>query len=224
MNIVFDPTANEYLASLPDVETARLPKGALFVAQGRLYQVVETGSGGFHKGREWRQTEATDVALVPGSLPARYLPVVRRGRVLPVYRSRDELSAGDQPTCFVFPVESLALDAAYLDAALILSSGAYVRAEEREPAFALTDGARAFRLYYYRRTAHGRPADLSSLRDYTRPFTPRPHTEGPLYWRLLPTWTESTGAAEMTQPSLPLLDMAEAGGDTVPHSPPSPAE
>jgi hypothetical protein len=220
VGIVLNPAASAYSASLPEVDTARLPENALFLAEGRIYQVIEARSGGFHKAREWRQGESTDVALVPGSLPARYLPVIRRGRVLPVYRSRQELRDADRPSCFVFPTEALALDAAYLDTALIQSSGAYVRTQDREPAFAVTDGAHIFRLYYFRQTVHGWLADLSSLRDQPRNFAPRAHTEGPGYWRLLDTWTESTGEIDMTQPSMRLIDLSDVGGDTVPHVPP----
>ncbi len=217
---MFDPVASAYIDSLPEVDTARLPKDSLFLAQGRIYQVIEASAGGFHKAREWRQGESTEVALVPGSLPARYLPVVRRARVLPVYRSRMELHDGDRCSCFVFPTEALALDAAYLDTALIQSSGAYVRSQEHDAAYTVTDGAHSFRLYYYRQSAHGWLTDLSSLRDHPRLFVPHAHTEGPAYWRLLPSWTESTGAADMTQPSMRMIDLSDVGGDTVPHVPP----
>lgn len=217
---MFDPVASAYIDSLPEVEAARLPKDTLFLAQGHIYQVIEASAGGFHKAREWRQSETTDVALVPGSLPAKYLPVVRRGHVLPVYRSRMELGDGDRPSCFVFPTEALALDAAYLDTALIQSSGAYVRSQEHEAAYAVTDGAHIYRLYYFRQSAHGWLADLSSLRDHPRSFVPRAHTEGPVTWRLLATWTESTGAADMTQPSMRMIGLSDVGGDTVPHTPP----
>ncbi|WP_162909998.1 hypothetical protein [Aggregatilinea lenta] len=217
---MFDPVARAYIASLPEVDTARLPKNALFLAQDRIYQVIEASAGGFHKAREWRQSESTDVALIPGSLPSKYLPVVQHGHVLPVYRSRTALCDGDRPACFVFPTETLALDAAYLDTAMLQSTGAYVRSQDHEAAYAVTDGTRIFRLYYFRQTAHGWPADLSGLRDQPRAFVPRSHTEGPPCWRLLATWTESTGAADMTQPSMRLVDLSDVGGDTVPHIPP----
>ena len=197
-----DPQIEDYIASLPEVETSRLPRGAIFLANDRLYQVVETGGGGYHKAREWRKGEQTDVALIPGSFLSKRLPLVRRGRVLPVYRSRLDLTEDDRPTCYVFPTERLALDAAYLDVTLIQSSGAYVRNEGSEPAFSVTDGVHVFRLYYYRQSAHGRPADLSSLQARPLLFTPRPHTEGPGYWRLLPSWTETASAADAAHRTL----------------------
>src|SRR5512146_1916859 len=114
--------AEAYIASLPEVETARLPRSASFVATGRIYQVIETGSV-FAKAREWRRDESTDVALIPDSFLTRYLPLVRTGRLLPVYRSRTDLTEDGQTGCFVFPTETLALDAAYFDVALIMSAG-----------------------------------------------------------------------------------------------------
>jgi len=197
---VWDAQTNEYVASLPEVDTARLPRGTLFLAQGKIYQVIETGAGGFHKAREWRQSENTDVALIPDSFPSKFLPLIRRGRVLPVYRSRLELTDNTQPACFVFPTEALALDAAYLDLALVQSSGAFVRNQGHEPAFAITDGVHMFRLYFYRQSLHGRKTDLLSLVGQPPRFTPRGHTDGPRYWRLLPLWTEETGNLDETQP------------------------
>jgi hypothetical protein len=216
---MIDPVAAEYIAGLPEVETARLPKGTLFYAQERIYQVVETGSSGYHKAREWRQTEVTDVALIPGSFPSKYLPLVKRGKLLPVYRTRLELTFDDQPTCFVFPTESLALDAAYFDVALIQSPGAYVRNQGHDPAFAVTDGVHVFRLYYYRQSARGRKTDLSSLRVRPLLFTPHPHTAGPGYWRLLPSWTEIIPDLEITQQFTPIKNSLADNDQTLPHIP-----
>jgi len=217
VRVVTISSTADYIASLPEIDTARLPLGALFFAEGRLYQVIEAANGGFHKAREWRHTEATDVALIPGSFPARHLPLVKRGRLLPVYRSRQELTDHERPSCFVFPTETLALDAAYLDVALIQSPGAYVRQQETEPAFAVTDGVRIFRLYYFRETAHGRPADLSSLQARPLAFEPRAHTDGPGYWRLLPSWVEQTRLRlDITQP----INLRKAlDEDTLPNIP-----
>src|SRR5947209_1295725 len=171
-------SAEVYIASLPEVETARLPRGTLFVANGLVYQVTETGAGGFSKARQWRRDESTDVALIPGSFLTKYVPLVRSGRLLPVYRSRTELTDNGQTRCFVFPTESLALDAAYLDVALIMSAGAYVRNHNHEPAFAVTDGVHIFRLYYYVQSVHGRPTSIDSTTlQYTR-CELRPTTEG----------------------------------------------
>jgi hypothetical protein len=196
---VLDQQATEYLASLPEIETARLPIGTLFWANDRIYEVTETGTSGFHKARAWRQNEHTEVALIPDSFPSRHLPLVERGRLLPVYRSRLDLTRNNQATCFVFPIENLALDAAYLDVALIKSTGAFVRNHGNEPAFAVTDGVHVFRLYYYRVSAHGRASDLSSLRARPLPFTPQLHSDGPGYWRLLPSWTTIIPDVDTTQ-------------------------
>lgn len=220
---VTDPKVSAYLDSLPDVDTSRLLQNTLFWAQNRIYQVIETGAGGFHKAREWRKTESTDVALIPGSFPAKHLPLVKRGRVLPVYHSRLDLTDGDQPTCFVFPTETLALDAAYLDVALIQSAGAYVRNQGHDPAFAVTDGVHVFRLYYYRVSLHGRKADLSSLQVRPLPFQPRPHIDGPAHWRLLPSWTEMMPQGDVTQQIKAVTNTIEEAvnqiEDTLPHIP-----
>jgi hypothetical protein len=219
VGIVGDLTVAGYLANLPEIDTARLPQGTLFWAQGHIYQVIEAGSGGFHKARMWRQSEATDVALIPGSLLAKHLPVLKRGKLLPVYRSRLELTQDDLPACFVFPTETLALDAAYLDTALVQSPGAYVRNQGHDPAFAVTDGIHAFRLYYYRQSLHGRKTDLSSLEVRPLPFVPRPHTEGPGYWRLLPGWTETIPGVDVTQETRPVTNLLSGGDDVFPQVP-----
>jgi hypothetical protein len=217
--IMNEPESAAYIASLPEIDTSRLPKGTLFYAQERIYQVIETGSSGYHKAREWRRTEDTDVALIPGSFPSRYLPLVKRGRLLPVYRTRLELTHDDQPTCFVFPTESLALDAAYLDVALIQSPGAYVRNQGHDPAFAVTDGVHVFRLYYYRQSSRGRKTDLASLQARPLSFTPRPHTEGPGYWRLLSHWTDTNPDLEITQQIKPVRNSLAEHDPTLPHIP-----
>jgi len=189
--------AAAYLATLPEVETYRLPKGTLFAANNLIYQVIETGS--FAKARQWRRDESTDVALVPNSFPARYLPLIRTGRLLPVYRSRTELTENGGTRCFVFPTENLALDSAYFDVALIMSAGAYVRNHNHEPAFAATDGVHVFRLYYYLRSSYGKPTIIKSNQiDYPR-CDLRPHTEGPGYWRLLSGWQETLPSSQVTQ-------------------------
>ena len=150
--------AASYLATLPEVETVRMPTGTLFVANGLIYQVVETTGGGFAKARQWRRDESTDVALVPGSFLTKTLPLVKTGRILPVYRSRVELSDNGKPTGFMLPSESLAKDAAYLDTALIKSTGAYVRNHHQEPAFAATDGTQNGLQYPTKRVSKARTA------------------------------------------------------------------
>ena len=216
-----DSKSADYIASLPEVDTSRLPQGTLFLAQNRIYQVIETGSGGFHKARQWRKTEETDVALIPGSFPSRYLPLIKQGKLLPVYRSRLELTEGDQATCYVFPAENLALDAAYLDVALIQSPGAYVRNQGNDPAFAVTDGVHVFRLYYYRQSHNGAKTDLSSLQVRPLPFKPRLYSDGPAYWRLLPSWTEIIPPLDVTQPMKPIRNTLP-DDDTLPDLPPIP--
>lgn len=208
----------DYIVALPEVDTARLPQGSLFWAENRLYQVTETGASGYHKAREWRKPSAPEVALVPGSFVSKYLRLVKRGRALPVYHSRLELTEKDQPTCFVFPTESLALDAAYLDVALLQSSGTYVRNQGREPAFAVTDGVHIFRLYYYRISVHSNHMDLSSLQVRPLPFLPRLHLEGPAYWRLLEHWTDDNPPIDVTQPMKPVRNPL-LSEDTLPHIP-----
>jgi hypothetical protein len=213
---VFDFKTEEYIASLPEVDTSRLAEGTLFLAGGRIYQVIATGTSGFHKARQWRKPEGTEVALVPGSFLSKYLPLVPRGRLLPVFRSRMDLTQDGKASCFVFPTESLALDAAYLDVALVQSSGAYVRNHGQDPAFAVTDGVHVFRLYYYRESVHGRRTNLASLQVSSRAFTPQPHTAGPSYWRLLPDWNTQISLLDVTQPSMPVVKPSSDGDETLP--------
>lgn len=194
-----DPVSAAYIASLPDVETAHLPQHALFWANGRIYKVIETGAGGFHKAREWRAMDSTEVALIPGSFPSRFLALVRRGKPLPVYRSRQDLTQDNRPLCFVFPTETLALDAAALDVDLISSGSAYVRPHGGEPAFTVTDGVHHFRLYYYRRSSSGRKTNLSQLEVRPLPFVLKSHRDGPGYWRLLSSWVEGPDERDATQ-------------------------
>lgn len=144
--------------------------------------------------------------------------------MLPVYRSRIELTENDRATCFVFPTEDMALDAAYLDVALIQSTGAYVRNQGHEPAFAVTDGVHVFRLYYYRESIHGRLTDLSNLHKHALPFKPQSYMQGPDYWRLLPSWTEMTGSTEMTQARMPAVKLPPMGDEPIPNSPIQPGQ
>ena len=196
-------SADAYLASLPEVETARLPRGTLFVANSKIYQVTEVGTGGFAKARQWRQNESTDVALIPNSFLTKYMPLVKMGRLLPVYRTRTELTEDGTTRCFVFPTEALALDAAYLDVALIMSAGAYVRNHNHEPAFAVTDGVHNFRLYFYLRSVHNRATIIkSNTADQTRGEL-HSYMQGPSYWQLLSSWQESFPPSKATQLSMP---------------------
>lgn len=214
----------EYLSSLPGVQTSRMPLGTIFFADGQLYQVIEAAAGGYHKARQWRQTEATDVALIPNSFPSRFLPVVDHGFILPTYTSRRDLMENDLTSCYVFPTEALAMDAAHLDADLVRSPGAYVRAHVTDPAYEVTDGAHAYRLYYFRESVHGRATNLSCLRTHPRRFQPRPHTDGPGYWTLLSTWTEYGSDVESTQPALSSGRDQNNFQNSVPHHPNHPED
>ncbi len=197
-------TLQAYLASLPEVETSRLLVGTLFTAHGLLYQVIEAGATGFRKARQWRQDEDSDVALVPDSYLANFLPVVARGRLLPIYPTRQDLLDKRESTCYLFIDEQVALDAAYLDNALVKGGGTYVRNHGLEPAFAITDGIHVFRLYYYDRSGAGKSALTSAAAGRTLQF--RFFYRGPMYWRLLPSWPRSA----------PFSD----GDETLPHTPP----
>ncbi|MEP7285149.1 MAG: hypothetical protein ABI947_05200, partial [Chloroflexota bacterium] len=167
--------------------------------------VTEVGSGGYAKARQWRRDESTDVALIPNSFLTKTLPLVRKGRILPVYRSRIELTDEGKPRGYLFPTEALAKNAAYLDEALIISAGAYVRNHNQEPGFALTDGSQIFRLYYYMKSDQGRTTHLTSRVVENPHCELHPHTEGDRYWRLLPGWQEAFPASKVTQISMPVV-------------------
>ena len=190
-----------FLATLPEVETARLPQGTLFTANQQIYQVIETGPGGFHKARQWRTGEETDVALVPGSFLANFLPLIARARLLPVYPTRTDLLRHGEPAHYLFLGERQALDAAYLDVALVQSGDAYVRNHHREPAFAATDGIHIFRVYYYSRSVSGRHTIDSESFAKAKTIQFIPYHRGPMYWRLLPTWRDMSTWADETLPS-----------------------
>ena len=218
-------SAGTYLASLPEVETVRLPLHTLFYANGHIYEVVEVSTTGYSKARQWRRDESTDVALVPNSFLTKRLPLVKMGRILPVYRRRTELLEGGkedgQLRGFIFPTETLAKDAAYLDVALIISAGAYVRNHNQEPAFAVTDGAQIYRLYYFMRSLHDHDTYFAGNFVENPHCELRPHSEGPMYWRLLPSWQDNMPASRVTQaapsvkagPSLPVIPDTPAAPD-----------
>ncbi len=188
-----------FLASLPEVETARLPQGTLFTSKQRIYQVIETRAGGFHKARQWRTSEETDTALVPGSFMANFLPLIARARLLPIFPTRTDLLYNNEPLYYLFLDESQALDAAYLDVALVQSGDAYIRNHDREPAFAATDGVHVYRLYYYSRSISGRSTFDSFAKAKTLQFVPC--SRGPMYWRLLTTWRDGATFADDTIPT-----------------------
>lgn len=195
-----DIDSQAYVLTLPLVQTSRLPVGTMFWAKEKLYQVIETGAKGFHKARQWRQGEETEAALVPGSYLANFLPVIDRGRLLPIYPNRQELLEQGQAVHYLFANERLALDAAYLDVALVQGGGVYVRNHGREPAFAATDGAHIFRLYYYSRSVRGNLVDAGAARQ-TLQF--RMSVHGPEYWRLLDSWDETAFWSDDTIQRMP---------------------
>jgi len=61
--------------------------------------------------------------------------------------------------------------------------------------------------------------NLASLRNSDRPFKPQPHTEGPVYWRLLPSWTEITRSPDVTQEGLPVVRGDDTLDETIPNTP-----
>jgi hypothetical protein len=189
-----------FLVSLPEVDTSRLPVGTLFTADQLIYRVTETGAGGFHKARQWRKGEETDVALVPGSFLAGFLPLVARGRLLPVFPSRSDLLHNNESLHYLFQDEAQALDAAYLDVALVQSGDAYVRNHYREPGFAATDGVHVYRVYYYSRSVSGRATFDDFAKAKTIQFVP--YSRGPMYWRLLPTWRDMSASTDETVPTV----------------------
>ncbi|MBN1964007.1 MAG: hypothetical protein JW910_05140 [Anaerolineae bacterium] len=186
-----------FVASLPEIETARLPAGTLFTARRLIYQVTEARSGGFHKARQWRADESTDVALVPGSFLVNTLPLVAKGRLLPIFPNRAALLDEGEILFYLFPDEQQALDAAYLDAALVKSQDVYVRNHGREPAFAITDGVHLYRIYYYNRSSRGYASEASAK---TIQF--KLSSRGPMYWRLLPSWHNHAPWASETIPNM----------------------
>ncbi|MFC1959421.1 hypothetical protein ACFLYO_01805 [Chloroflexota bacterium] len=189
-----------YLTSLPEVKTSRLPHGIIFTANKRLYQVLEAGTGGFRKARQWRHGEETDVALVADSYLTNFLTLIEWGRLLPVYPSRLDLLDRDDYISYLFTEEQTALDAAYLDAALVQSGDVYVRNHDRQPAFAITDGIHIFRIYYYDRSS-GRSSLQSISAAKTIQF--RLAMKGPMYWRLLPSWPKDSLWSGETIPHVP---------------------
>jgi len=213
----------QYLLSLPLVETATLLPGALFIANGKtIYQVMDAGLSDTYKAREWRKNEATDVALKPQSGLARYLPVIKQGRLLPPFTSRADLLHHGTTLIYVFPTEQNAFEAASMDVALCgASAGLYVRRQEPHPAFEATNGGTIFRLYYFMRTDAAVHTSLPDLKyRLGRPLIP--HIDGPMYWRLLPNWdggpydVNKTIAMRPIQLEEMLNSLSE---DTIPHRP-----
>lgn len=193
-----------YLKTLAFVMTELMPVGALFYARPAIYEVLEVDPRGhYSRARQWRGGENTEVALVQGSTLAKRLPLVEQGYLLPPIPSREDLLLAGHFQAFVFPNEQNALDAAYLDAALCgKSSGLYPRRYDRYPAFELTNGMFVGRRYYFSQTNEGLETKLADLKTRLKQdFTP--HSEGPIYWRLLSSWTEAP-YYDMTQ-TIPFL-------------------
>jgi hypothetical protein len=198
----------DYLTTLPLVPTASLAVGQLFWAN-HIYEVIEIDNRGYSRARQWRKEESTDVALIPHSRLAERLPVVEHGRLLPHYTTRDALLKDGQPVLYVFPEEQIALDAAYLDVALCgKQTSLYVRRKDHHPALEATNGMAVIREYYYMRTRHGLETNLPDIKQKSQ-LKLVPHREGPLYWRLLPSWNEVPYDSQQTIAIRPVRNVAE---------------
>jgi plasmid segregation protein ParM len=186
------------------IRTESLAEGALFVSpDGVLYKVVMAERAGFRKAEPWPGSALNHsgdarqpVALVPGSLLARNYPVVTEGRPLPVLSRADFLRDG-HPTHFVFPEESLARLAAWLDVALAPRSGLAVSKERQR--WLLSDGHHDFRVYHYLVDRLGLEIDLGA-RFAKEGIEAQPCERGPRYWRYLPGWTASVGELPEEEP------------------------
>lgn len=195
---------NDYLALLPVVQTATLPLGALFWAENRIYEVVQVDGNGYNKARQWRKDEKTDVALVPNTPLAQRMRVIAKGQLIPPIRSRNEFLKDGRYQSYVFPIEQNALDAAYLDTALLgRGSGIYVRRRDRYPAFEITNGVLVLRCYYFMRTNQGIDTTLADIKHRLSEELIS-HRQGPMYWRLLPSWDESPYDLNQTVAMRPL--------------------
>jgi hypothetical protein len=205
---------NQYISTLPLVETASLPLGTLFWAHNRIYEVIEVDAS-HSRARVWRGDDKTDVALIPDSTLAHRLRLVSEGRLLPHFRSREEVLFHGEAVYYVFPVKQTALEAAQIDAALCgRQSGLYARRREGRPAFELTNGAVILRAYFYSRTDEGLDTNLADLKPkLERPLTA--HTDGPAYWRLLHHWDESPYDLTQTMAFRP-VDLSKLLQDTAP--------
>lgn len=187
----------QYLLEIPVAKTASLPLGTLFWADNRLYEVTQVEKG-YHKARQWRKAENTEVSLTNDSALAQRIPIILEGRPLPMHLSRADLLQNGRPISYVFPEEQNALDSAYLDTALCgHASGLYVRRHGQFPAFEITNGLIIVRAYYFMRTTQGIDTQLSVLKSRLSDSL-TPHREGPTYWRLLPSWSESPYVIEQT--------------------------
>jgi hypothetical protein len=212
-------TREDYLRTLSVVDTASLPFGGLFWANDALYEVIEVDLQGHSRARRWGGKESTDVALVPNSSLARRLPTVGQGYAIPALRSREALLHEGQFLSFVFPVEQNALDAANMDCKLCgTNSGLYVRRLERNPGFEVTNGMMILRRYYYMRINEGMETNLRDIKHRLQEELVR-HHEGPMYWRLVPSWDD--GPYDTTQTlRMSAIDLRKLRNleDTVPGS------
>lgn len=193
-----------YLTSLPLQDTASLPLGAIFWAN-HLYEVVEVDMEGYSRARQWRKDQHSDVALIPNSSLAHRLPLIVRGRILPVFATREALlNELRQPISFVFPDEQLAIDAAYLDVGLCgKSSGLYLRRHTAFPAFEVTNGLIVLRSYFFMRTKANFDTNLTELKARLQNRL-IPHTFGAPYWRLLSSWNADPYNTEQTVAMRPI--------------------
>jgi len=191
------------------VRTETLPEGALFVSPGGvLYQVVMAGSAGFRKAEPWPShgrsgaaEKPSAVVLAPGSLLARFHPVVAEGTPLPRMGRSDFLGPDGQPSHYTFPDEQLARLATQLDQTLAHQSG--LAARKKDQHWILSDGRQIFRTYHYQRDSQGEKIDLAMrfAREHIESLTCE---QGPYYWRYIPTWKETLPKVEMAAHATPV--------------------
>ncbi len=159
-----------------------LPEGTLFVSEGKLYRVTETG-GGFNFAVPWGGNDRQKVALDPQSLVARFHRVVAYGEPLPSYTGKDQLLDGSERVlCFVFENAAQAGRAGQLDEAVAGRTGLRLQGL-RNGLLGLTDGFHPYRLY-----AHQPPG----VEMFERLTLPGPRqvavldaADGPYYWAYL---------------------------------------
>jgi plasmid segregation protein ParM len=185
------------------VSTRSLPEGALFVGpDGVIYQVVLAGSAGFRKAKRWGGSDREAVALVPDSPLTYHYPLMEYGTPLPHLKRADLTDADGEPSHFIFPSESLARAAAYLDETLAWQSGCMARKENDR--WFLSDGLHRFREYHYERGDDDQPLDLVP-RFESEKIQASPYTLGPAHWSYLPRELPSEQPASATvQPTISL--------------------
>lgn len=157
----------------------QLPEGTLFVSNGKLYQVIETG-GGFNFAKLWGKPAREKFALDPQSIVARFYPVVAYGEPLPPLNAKtDLLDSAGRVLCFIFSSSSSAEQAARLDEATAARAGLRLQGI-RTGLLGLTDGLHVYRLY-----AHQPPSPEMFERlnlPGVRQVVALSASNGPYYW------------------------------------------